>query len=437
MNFALLFTLLASFISYVSLAYGVEKENFRFIFTLSGLLFASYLFWSFKLSMAPRFVFRAGLLFRLAGLLAFPLLSDDIYRYYWDGLLNVHGINPYQFKPVEFIQLNHKAPFEELYPYLNSQEYHSVYPAFMQYLFGLCARFTTNIEEFSTFLRLFVISADIGIFFLLKELMKFIKRERILVLYFLNPLIIIEFSFNLHTEIFLILAVALLLVGLYSSRFILSGFGLAMAVAVKLYPLLFIPFLYQRSAKVNSKLAFAFAIGIALFFLPVIKGESLQNMFESIRLYYQHFEFNASFYYLVRTFGIWWKGYNTIAQSGPILGALSLFLVAILALYRILRNRYRIAETAGFLAIALLAYYSLSTTVMPWYIGPILFLSVLADFRFGLMWSFTVFLSYHAYSPVFEGEFIPIIILEYSLLIVFIVLDFKRLKNKNSIEPDS
>src|SRR6266542_1274840 len=42
----------------------------------------------------------AGLL-RLSILFAPPFLSDDIYRYIWDGRVQAAGVNPYRFVPAD------------------------------------------------------------------------------------------------------------------------------------------------------------------------------------------------------------------------------------------------------------------------------------------------------------------------------------------------
>ena len=38
---------------------------------------------------------------QLTGLLVFPLTSDDIYRYVWDGRVQLAGIDPYRFVPLD------------------------------------------------------------------------------------------------------------------------------------------------------------------------------------------------------------------------------------------------------------------------------------------------------------------------------------------------
>ena len=60
-------------------------------------------------------------LFRLAIIFSQPYLSDDIYRYVWDGRVQAAGINPYRYIPAEpaLVQLRD----EKIYPKINRREY--------------------------------------------------------------------------------------------------------------------------------------------------------------------------------------------------------------------------------------------------------------------------------------------------------------------------
>ena len=74
-----------------------------------------------------------GILFRLVLLATDPVLSDDIYRYLWDGKIFAAGINPYRFVPMD----EHLALYRDLsvYPYLNFPEIATSYPPVSQFFF--------------------------------------------------------------------------------------------------------------------------------------------------------------------------------------------------------------------------------------------------------------------------------------------------------------
>ena len=78
-------------------------------------------------------------------------------------------------------------------------------------------------------------------------------------------------------------------------------------------------------------------------------------------------------------------------------------------------------------------YLFLSTTVHPWYIATILSLSVFTNYKFPLVWSFIVIISYLAYANAANTENLWIIGLEY--LVVFSVFIWEVfIKNKKELQ---
>ena len=82
-----------------------------------------------------RIVILYAVLFRLTLMGLPPSLSDDAYRYVWDGLVQQNGINPYRLAPedVTFNELQQDITFTEL----NSKAHVSVYPPVSQLVFRL------------------------------------------------------------------------------------------------------------------------------------------------------------------------------------------------------------------------------------------------------------------------------------------------------------
>ena len=80
-------------------------------------------------------------------------------------------------------------------------------------------------------------------------------------------------------------------------------------------------------------------------------------------------------------------------------------------------------------------YLFLSTTVHPWYIATPLLLSVFTKYKFPLVWSFMVMLSYSAYGKNGFDEKLWLVAFEYILVIGFSVWElwiskyFKLKKN--------
>ncbi len=75
-------------------------------------------------------------LLRLSILFSPPFLSDDIYRYIWDGRVQAAGINPYRFVPSD----EQLEPLRDdaIYPNINRSDYaHTIYPPLAQITFLL------------------------------------------------------------------------------------------------------------------------------------------------------------------------------------------------------------------------------------------------------------------------------------------------------------
>ncbi|MGI9174817.1 MAG: hypothetical protein ACR2GR_05820, partial [Rhodothermales bacterium] len=62
-----------------------------------------------------------------------PAISDDAYRYVWDGLLQARGTNPFVFAPNDPALADVQG--EPLFSLLNSAAFYSVYPPLSQVFF--------------------------------------------------------------------------------------------------------------------------------------------------------------------------------------------------------------------------------------------------------------------------------------------------------------
>jgi len=89
------------------------------------------------------FILALAIAFRGYALFFEPLLSSDIYRYIWDGIVQAHGINPYRFVPAD-PALAHLRD-ATIYPNINRADYApTIYPPVAQFFFLLVTRFGTS-----------------------------------------------------------------------------------------------------------------------------------------------------------------------------------------------------------------------------------------------------------------------------------------------------
>ncbi|MCJ2071738.1 hypothetical protein MKK75_23545 [Methylobacterium sp. J-030] len=85
----------------------------------------------------------AGLAMRILALPAPPILSTDIFRYVWDGVVQGAGINPYRYVPADpaLATLRDGA----VYPFINRADYAvTIYPPIAQGFFFLVTRVSAS-----------------------------------------------------------------------------------------------------------------------------------------------------------------------------------------------------------------------------------------------------------------------------------------------------
>lgn len=405
----------------VGLAYFTEQSDTTQFFVLSISFFSTFLFvnlWETKPQQIWFFI-GIGILLRLVLLPSFPLLSDDIYRFIWDGHLLREGISPFEHLPSYYAEAGFPVLglSETLYSELNSPNYYTIYPPVAQLTFVVGVLISP--ESWwgaAVVMRLFIFLAEIGSIFLIVKLLEHFKYSvKNVYLYALNPLIIIEITGNLHFEgvmiFFLLLAFYILVKG---KNYLLSAGAMSLAIASKLLPLLFLPFLIKRLGFVKSLIYFA-AVGIltVLLFAPITGAFFLENFGNSLDLYFRKFEFNASIYYLARWVGYQYSGWNMIGTIGPALAVLTFSSIIIKMLFE---KNVQWKNLPHQMLFAICLYLLFTTTVHPWYLALPVVLCLFTRFRFPILWSGLVWLTYLNYSGEVYEEKIWAVVLEYTLV---------------------
>ena len=194
---------------------------------------------------------------------------------------------------------------------------------------------------------------------------------------------------------------------------------------------IFLPLLFQKLGWRKS-VAFYILVGFItiILFTPFYSSEFINNYTETVGLWFQNFEFNASLYYIAREIGYIFRGYNEIAIIGKTIPVIVVFFVLIVTFFR---KNITTIELISAMLIVLSFYYFTATTVHPWYIATLLMLSVFTKYKFPLVWSFMIVLSYLAYSNDNNSENLWIIGLEY--VVVYGVFIWEVLQNKTTQKP--
>ena len=202
-------------------------------------------------------------LLRLVALFAPPYLSDDIYRYVWDGRVQNAGINPYRFIPADPALQSLRDG--RIYPHINRRDYaHTIYPPLAQMLFLAI----TRVSESVTWMKACMVACEAVAVWLLLRLLALcgLPAERVLI-YAWHPLTVWEFAGSGHIDAAAIALVALALWARKRNFPVLTGITLAAATLVKLYPAMLFPVLYRRW---DWKMPAAFGLTMVAGYAPYL-----------------------------------------------------------------------------------------------------------------------------------------------------------------------
>lgn len=421
--------LIVSIIGYLLIGYEIERPETIKLLSVYGFIFAAYLYLVYhKTRITVNQIIGIGILFRLLFLFSTPALSDDFYRFIWDGRLLFNGINPFAELPSYYINNPSLAPLginTELFQLLNSPTHYTVYPPIPQFINWIAAWLATDsIWLSAVILRIVQTMAEIGTLYLFpKVLRSFSLDEKNIAWYALNPLIIIELIGNLHHEALMIFFLMLFLANFKLGKIYGASFAFAMAVAAKLLPLMFLPFIILKmDLKQNTRFLLVFGVSSLLVFAPLLDASFFKGIENSLLLYYQHFEFNAGIYYAFREIGFWWKGYNMIAQIGSLF-AFGVTISIILISLRSYVKKFSMPET--FLWIStIFAFFSL--ILHPWYIALVILFGTMTRYKFGILWSLLIMGTYAGYSVTGFEENYWIVAIEFIAVIAMIFVELKQ-----------
>tara|TARA_R110001632_G_scaffold179993_5_gene300010 strand:- start:9186 stop:10616 length:1431 start_codon:yes stop_codon:yes gene_type:complete len=457
-----------SIVFYFLLAYFLDRTNFIQLTFHYVILFIP--FWYFIKKEKDNFPLLVGIaiLFRLIFLYAIPNLSQDFYRFIWDGRMILEGFNPYISIPETFINqrnfpINQAIDLYDGMGTLNASHFTN-YPPINQLNFLLAAIFAkSSILGSIVTLRLQIILADIGIIYFGKLILEKLKLPiHYIFLYVLNPFIIIELTGNLHFESVMLFFLVWSLYLLLQKRWIWAAILLGISVSVKLIPLLFLPLFFQwfastplsnlastplrqaqRKTLSNQKnrpyylkgflkfMSFGAIVIITniILFLPFLSSDLISSYSNSVGLWFQNFEFNASIYYIAREIGYLFRGWNEIAIIGKVLPTITILFLIIITFFR--KNKSPQQLITGLL-IGITLYYFTTTTMHPWYLATLVLLSVFTKYRFPIVWSVVIVLSYQVYANNPWKENLWFVGLEYLFVFGFLFWEIFQIKKSKT-----
>jgi alpha-1,6-mannosyltransferase len=226
-----------------------------------------------------RWALATGLLARLMLVPLDPLLSDDLWRYVWDGRVALAGVNPFAYAP-DAPQL---AALRDghIWPRVNHPEVPTIYPPAAQLLFLLNAALGGAEHT----LRALFIAVELGCLAIaarhLPETWTLARRERALALYYLNPLVLIETAWSGHLDVIAFGSMAAALLVFERAQLArhplrtaaAAGALLGASIAAKLLSLVALPLWLldtRTSPKARAAALGAVALVVALLYAPYL-----------------------------------------------------------------------------------------------------------------------------------------------------------------------
>ncbi len=222
-----------------------------------AIVFAAYiltLVWANRTSnLSLAWIWVPAILFRLILLLTHPTLSNDVYRYLWDGHVINQGINPYAFAidapELDPITLPIRALANHTWmasPYLPAAQ-------------GLFVTITRVLPLQPLSVQIIMVIIDLCNGLLIARLLQLaVLPSRHLLIYLWNPLVVLEVAHGAHIDAYMILLMLLSLWLTLSVRsdsvvaprqnlkLLMSPLFLALATLTKLLPVLLLPVLFWR-----------------------------------------------------------------------------------------------------------------------------------------------------------------------------------------------
>ena len=372
-------------------------------------------------------VLALALVFRCILWPSVPSLSDDIYRYVWEGKIVSNGLNPFALAPDSPALADLRDA--TIFPLISRPNLMTIYPPLAQFIFAAAS--VVNYSVFSMKAAFIIFDlATIGL--LMLTLCALNMNPLRVALYAINPLVIVEFSGSGHLDS---AGICFMMLALYLSlkrKSLSSAAVLALSFLVKLFPLLLLPAI-MRTRKAAALLIFFYVSAIA--FLPFL--DAGQGLVHSLGIYTKDWMFNSA----IHTLLLQLVQNNQIARRIAALIFISIAAGIYYCFFKGQNNgKPESIYHAGFM---LLGAFLLCTPVLhPWYVCWIVPFLVIAHNRAWLFLSGAVFGSYWVLRGFASaGQWLEsptVLCLQYIPFFALLLYDWRRQirkKRKQCSEP--
>ncbi|MBK7033145.1 MAG: DUF2029 domain-containing protein [Ignavibacteria bacterium] len=340
------------------------------------------------------------------------VLSDDAYRYRWDGWVTSHGVNPYTHVPQDST-LDHLAfttedgiVYPDVVPY---GHIHTIYPPGAQIILGSITLFSSTNELVFKLIWWAIIMVLLFVVIRLLD-----DHQRTLFLVAIScPVILFHGIMDMHLDMIMALLTVLSIILNSKGRPLLASGILGFAITVKFLPVLALPILLRaRSWDQRLKLLGVMCAVVALVYAPFFGA----GVFGSLSTFVEKWQSNSALYSLLRVF--FDDGIVRIVMAG-------MGLAGLIKIWWMYRAQPVFAMTSSIIVILLC-----SPVVHPWYLIMPLLMLPFAPLRSTLVWGATICVYGIAYTN-YKGDGVwldhPIALAcEFLPVVVALVIDMRR-----------
>jgi len=370
---ALRFLLIATSVAFVSLG-GPEHESSLMLMVVWGIGSLAWLIGVLGGS-CPRahWLVAGAILLRCLALAGDPGLSDDVYRYVWEGGLVSEGVSPFADPPDSERLSVYRSRWPEIHAGINHPEVSAAYPPVAQWVHALVTTLAGgpgDARRAIFAMRLFYGAMDLLVLIPLGLLL---RRSRVrgasLLAWAWSPLIAIEFAGSAHFDSLgvLLLLSALAVVERTSSSGALNRASaltlLVLGALVKLIPGLLVPFCARGQRQLL--LLVLCAVAFALAWLPFVTGDG-SELAAGLTEYGTRWESSSLvFRWVERPLALWFDKDGGLTDPRR----LARILVGLVFLALYVREWRRAPDLTRSAGILIGAFLVLSPTLHPWYLA--------------------------------------------------------------------
>ncbi|KAA3605294.1 MAG: hypothetical protein D8M57_08370 [Candidatus Scalindua sp. AMX11] len=288
-------------LSVLILSIGDIKEKiplFALLYTSSFLVYVFSVFYVLKNFVTPdteetssrRLVFWSILVFAfIFRFTLFPMTpSDDVFRYLWEGRLQLHGINPYLYPPgspeLEYLRDN-------FFEGINHKHLTTIYPPLTLIVFAIADYVSHSVLSLKA---IFLVFDLLSIVLLAKFLKRMRRAPEHVLIYAWSPLILMSFAGRGHCDSLQIFFVMLAIYLFSARKIILSTVSIALAVMSKFVFVIVVPFLLPKH---KLKYLALMLLLIALLYIPYLSAG--KGLFSTLFHFGTHYHFNDSVHFLI------------------------------------------------------------------------------------------------------------------------------------------